>query len=537
MIVSVRGLLRTIAAVTIALALVGGAAANTITGPSSSQSPYVVRSVPGVVTKAILTVGDSPVGSSYRMAGIPDGLGAFDNRDGTFTLLMNHELGSSQGEIRAHGARGAFLSKWTIEKGSLRVLQGEDLIKKLYTWSGATWQLSNSDAAPTRLNRLCSADLPPISAFYNPASGNGYNGRIFMDGEEGGTTGRPWGHVVATGESYELTPWLGNMSFENVVARPASGDATVVMALDDGDTAVGQQVYLYRGTKANAGNPVEKAGLTNGKLYGVKVLGIPQSEYQKTDWEVGEQHDFELVDVSQYAGIGGSNGGAIDELEALIRPAIARPARSPLIEDYSILRVERLDHAADTAALAAHPVVQAALLGERRRLSPSATQLLTSLSYYPDDLALLSWNGAVLIDPDPLAAATAANLIEFANVQLLLLRSYDAQLDAQLPAMYCRISAAQRRFALPLVRPVSRVLHDLQRLLAEITEVTERIDNAFKVTDDVYWNRLYSAMLSVLRVQTWRDGVDHKLVLLRETYRMLHDQADAERANALEWII
>jgi hypothetical protein len=267
------------------------------------------------------------------------------------------------------------------------------------------------------------------------------------------------------------------------------------------------------------------------------VLGIPQSEYQKTDWEVGEQHDFELVDVSQYAGIGGSNGGAIDELEALIRPAIARPARSPLIEDYSVLRVERLDHAADTAALAAHPVVLAALLGERRRLSPSATQLLTSLSYYPDDLALLSWNGAVLIDPDPLAATTAADLIEFANVQLLLLRSYDAQLDAQLPAMYRRISAAQRRFALPLVRPVSRVLHDLQRLLAEITEVTERIDNAFKVTDDVYWNRLYSAMLSVLRVQTWRDGVDHKLVLLRETYRMLHDQADAERANALEWII
>src|SRR6266511_3700559 len=165
MIVYVRGLLRTIAAVTIALALVGGAAANTITGPSSSQSPYVVRSVPGVVTKAILTVGDSPVGSSYRMVGIPDGLGAFDNGDGTFTLLMNHELGSSQGEIRAHGARGAFLSKWTIEKGSLRVLQGEDLIKKLYTWSGAGWQVSNTDAAPARLNRLCSADLAPVSAF------------------------------------------------------------------------------------------------------------------------------------------------------------------------------------------------------------------------------------------------------------------------------------------------------------------------------------------------------------------------------------
>jgi hypothetical protein len=30
------------------------------------------------------------------MHGIPDGLGAFDNANGTFTLLMNHELGNTQ---------------------------------------------------------------------------------------------------------------------------------------------------------------------------------------------------------------------------------------------------------------------------------------------------------------------------------------------------------------------------------------------------------------------------------------------------------
>ena len=34
------------------------------------------------------------------MVGIPDGLGAFDNGDGTFTVLMNHELGNTQG-VRA----------------------------------------------------------------------------------------------------------------------------------------------------------------------------------------------------------------------------------------------------------------------------------------------------------------------------------------------------------------------------------------------------------------------------------------------------
>src|SRR5258705_3632683 len=89
-------------------------------GPSSSQPPYVLRSVPGVVTKSILTVGDSvnlkPDGvTPYRMVGIPDGLGAFDNGDGTFTVLMNHEIASG-GAVRAHRANGAFVSRWIIRQ-------------------------------------------------------------------------------------------------------------------------------------------------------------------------------------------------------------------------------------------------------------------------------------------------------------------------------------------------------------------------------------------------------------------------------------
>src|SRR4029453_5362890 len=63
--------------------------ANYITGPSSSQSPYLLRTRPGVVTVSLLTVGDSvnlkPDGMTpYRMVGIPDALGAYDNGDGTF---------------------------------------------------------------------------------------------------------------------------------------------------------------------------------------------------------------------------------------------------------------------------------------------------------------------------------------------------------------------------------------------------------------------------------------------------------------------
>jgi hypothetical protein len=233
------------------------------TGPSSSQSPYIVRSQPGVVTKSILTVGDSvnlkPDGvTPYRMVGIPDGLGAFDNGDGTFTVLMNHELGAGVGVARAHGSAGAFVSRWTVRKDDLSVVQGEDLITQTHLVSGAT-----------ALGRLCSADLPAEGAFYNQASGKGYDGRLFMDGEEVGTEGRGFAHAL-DGNSWEL-PRLGKFSWENSVANPDSGDRTVVVGLDD--TTPGQ-VYVYVGDKTTSGSPVDRAGLTNGTLYGIKVTGV-----------------------------------------------------------------------------------------------------------------------------------------------------------------------------------------------------------------------------------------------------------------------
>jgi hypothetical protein len=255
------------------------------------------------------------------MVGIPDGLGAYDNGDGTFTVLMNHELPSEDGVVRDHGATGAFVSRWTIDKDDLSVLSGEDQIQTLNVWDpslnggGGDWKVVNTDPE-ARINRLCSADLAPISAFYNPATGNGYDGRIFTNGEEGGDEGRPFAHVVDTGESFDVSPWVGNMSFENVVANAATGDTTAVMGLDDGSSSVDQQVYLHLGTKTDTGNPAQKAGLANGKLYGVKVSDVPLYERDKADWEVGDEFEFELADVSEFAGVGGlTDDGAVNTLD------------------------------------------------------------------------------------------------------------------------------------------------------------------------------------------------------------------------------
>ena len=73
-------------------------------GPGSSQTPYVTPTAAGWSVVSIISVGDA-AGNAYRMVGIPDGLGGYDNGNGTFTVLMNHELGSLLGATRAHGAR------------------------------------------------------------------------------------------------------------------------------------------------------------------------------------------------------------------------------------------------------------------------------------------------------------------------------------------------------------------------------------------------------------------------------------------------
>ena len=241
-------------------------------GVVSSQPSYLLPVADGVQTRAVLTVGDSPNlkpdgVTPYSMVGIPDGLGAFDNGDGTFTLLSNHELVATVGIPRAHGSIGAFVSRWTVRKSDLHVLHGEDLIQQVSLWNGTSYDPPASGAGP--FGRFCSADLAAPSALFNASTGLGYDGRLFMDGEETGADGRAFAHAM-DGNSWQL-PRLGKLAFENSVASPKASDNTVVVSMDDGG---GGQVYVYKGTKTAAGSPVDKAGLTNGEVFAIKVPGV-----------------------------------------------------------------------------------------------------------------------------------------------------------------------------------------------------------------------------------------------------------------------
>ena len=246
------------------------------TALNSSSAPYLVPTASGVEFTALMTVKDA-ADNGYKMVGIPDGMGAFDNGNGTMTVVMNHELGNTSGIARAHGQKGAFVSKWIIDKTTLSVLSGADLMQTVKLWNTATSSYitynSSFTSSAAAFSRFCSADLPAVHAFYNPVNGKGTMERIFMNGEENGSEGRGMAHIITgpeAGTSYEL-PRLGKFSWENALAWPGVSDTTMVIGTDD---ATPGQIYVYIGTKQQTGNTIEKAGLTNGKLFGVKVSGM-----------------------------------------------------------------------------------------------------------------------------------------------------------------------------------------------------------------------------------------------------------------------
>lgn len=232
--------------------------------------PWIKPEKEGWYVMPLLNVGDRVGNTGYRMVGVPDGLGVLDNGDGTLSIFMNHELASDMGKLRAHFGRGAFISRWTPDIAKLKIVDGSDLIRKVALWFPERRQ--HVIAASYSFNRLCSADLAKPASFYDAKSGKGFDGRLFLNGEEDRAGGRAFAHVVTgekTGISYEL-PHLGKFAWENAVANPGTGVKTVVMGMDD---SPGGQVYVYVGEKRDTGNPVELAGLINGSLFALKVDG------------------------------------------------------------------------------------------------------------------------------------------------------------------------------------------------------------------------------------------------------------------------
>ena len=271
--------------------------------------------------------------------------------------------------------------------------------------------------------------------------------------------------------------------------------------------------------------------------FGVVSLRLRVPVPEGTPWA-----DFlGMVRALERSDLAGVFGPALSALTSQLQGAITRPGIAPVAEDYTICRLTGLQRA-DGGTMAPSALDDAALaellLGEPRALTEDARRHLLSrrFSYTDQDLTVLSWDAALVVEPVQ-ADQDVEFLLEFANAQLLELRVYDAYLDAELPQLYDRASLARRGPAALLVRRFEHILAGLHTLVADTTEVVERVENGLKVTNDVYLARIYQAALALFREDAWRLGLARKLQIFRDTYSMLNDEAQTARGNVLEVII
>ena len=218
----------------------------------------------------------------------------------------------------------------------------------------------------------------------------------------------------------------------------------------------------------------------------------------------------------------------------VIGPALRRPARQHLEEDYLFAVVHAFEQPMTGQQIRARVDLAPLLSGERRPLSTQEVNELTrqSFSYLADDLVVLTWDRAFIFEPR--GDSDVLDIIEVANAQLLEMRYYDELLDDELPNMYDLVESARGGLSLLASRRAARLARKLYSLVAEVTELTERVDNTLQVTEDVYLARIHSATLELFRVPKLSAAVDRKLSIIRETCIALYEEAASRRAELLE---
>ena len=219
--------------------------------------------------------------------------------------------------------------------------------------------------------------------------------------------------------------------------------------------------------------------------------------------------------------------------------AIAKPRKEYLAEDYFIFTVTRVDGAppADSLVTSQGGTIVQLLRGERSPLSAEERDevLRHRISYFADDVVIVTWNGAFVRDTES-GAQAAIEILEFANSQLLEFRYYDELLDAELERIYPQLQRGGWLSNL-LARRYARAVRQVHSLFIDVTELTDRTENALKIVGDVYAARLFALAAARLGLNEWKGSVQEKLRTLADIYRFAVEQTSMARGEFLELIV
>ena len=166
----------------------------------------------------------------------------------------------------------------------------------------------------------------------------------------------------------------------------------------------------------------------------------------------------------------------LDAVLETIRPACSNERVSDFDEDFVVYYFKENIPDWDLVPL---------LLKDRTPVSEQTRrETLENRFSYAEDITYLAWDSAVVYDQS--GSLDVPDLLEFANAQFLELRYYDNTLN-----------------------------------------------NALQVTEDIFYARIYTRYLSLLRASVWKDNIENKIHVIQRSYTLLNEEVSMYRFELL----
>jgi hypothetical protein len=134
------------------------------------------------------------------------------------------------------------------------------------------------------------------------------------------------------------------------------------------------------------------------------------------------------------------------------------------------------------------------------------------LSYYENDLAVLDWDAALIVQ-EPGQLDEILYILEVANLQLAELEAYDRILDTALERSYRDLARQPRRSR--------EVMRELREIRVDLARFSDELSNITKFFGDWHLARLYENIAARFHLGDWHRTIDKKLDTLDDLYQLL----------------
>ena len=224
------------------------------------------------------------------------------------------------------------------------------------------------------------------------------------------------------------------------------------------------------------------------------------------------------------------------EFTQQIKAAMGKINDWEIFEDYTLYFIEKMSTQLDdaTTILEDEEIASLILSEDKFILAPQIMQKIYDgkLQYYKNDLAVIDWNSAFVIEPS--GSLDIPDVIEFALNQVLEMRYYDDLLDKKLSEIY---SAIELKDMSVFSGKYNQLALEAGQKYIEIAEIVESVENSLKVIGDLYHSVIFRTASSKFRFSDWQSSIDNKLDNLADISKLLLDKINHRRSHILEIIV